>query len=53
MIERRRHFHRNRADRLVKTTTLLLFAQVNTIDSKLITAEEPVEYDLKASFRCR
>ena len=43
-----RHFHRHRADGSGKTTTLYsCLRRVNTIDSKLLTAEDPVEYDIE------
>ena len=37
-----------------KTTTLYAcLSRINTTDSKLLTAEEPVEYDMEGISRCR
>ena len=44
-----RNFHRHRPDRFRQRRPRFIpaCARINTIDSKLLTAEEPVEYDLE------
>ena len=46
--EAERHLHRHRPDRLRQDDDALRrLNKINTVDSKVLTAEDPVEYDIE------